>query len=66
MSPTEVGGETVVVLDNETSIFVGIASYVDSELDRTLELLFAQAKEPARVHVGMWIQEHQKVRDYSR
>ena len=58
-----IGGETVVVLDNETSIFVGIASYVDSELDRTLELLFAQAKEPARVHVGVVLQEHQKIRD---
>ena len=60
-----VGGETVVGLDNETSIFVGIASYVDSELDRTLELLFAQAKEPARVHVGVVLQEHQKTRYYS-
>ena len=51
------------VANSQSSIFVGIASYVDVEIDRTLELLFAQAKDPSRVHVGLVLQEHKEKRD---
>lgn len=55
--------EATVASDADTSIFVGIASYVDPEVDRTIELLFAQAKEPSRVHVGLVLQEHKSSRE---
>ena len=51
------------VADSGNSIFVGIASYVDVEVDRTLEFLFAQARDPSRVYVGLVLQEHKEKRD---
>ena len=51
------------VADSGNSIFVGIASYVDVEVDRTLEFLFAQARDPTRVYVGLVLQEHKEKRD---
>ena len=44
------------------AIFVGIASYCDTELDETLTQLFGKAKDPSRVYVGLVLQEHEAVR----
>ena len=35
------------------AIFVGIASYCDTELDLTLTQLFDKAKDASRVYVGL-------------
>jgi hypothetical protein len=45
------------------AIFVGIASYCDTELDLTLTQLFDKAKDASRVYVGLVLQEHKAVRD---
>ena len=51
------------VPDAANAIYVGIASYCDRELDTTLTQLFSKAKHPARVHVGLVLQEKRHVRD---
>lgn len=45
------------------AIFVGIASYCDTQLDLTLTQLFEKASQPSRVHVGLVLQDHRSVRD---
>ena len=44
------------------AIFVGIASYCDTELDLTLTQLFDKATDASRVYVGLVLQEHEAVR----
>ena len=44
------------VRDPGDAIFVGIASYCDTELDLTLTQLFAKAQVPSRVYVGLVLQ----------
>jgi hypothetical protein len=51
------------VSDADNAIFVGIAAYCDRELNHTLTDLFAKAKFPHRVYVGLVNQEHRHVRD---
>jgi hypothetical protein len=51
------------VPNHETAIFVGIASYCDKELDHTLTDLFAKAKFPDSLYVGLVNQEKKAIRD---
>lgn len=44
--------------DNTSTIFVSVASYRDDECSKTLQDLFLQADNPARVFVGVCEQNH--------